>query len=208
MVNAMQSTLNKPNYISIYLTNTFTPELERIRIEGFGERYGTELTDDADAHSYYVVIKHEQRIIATVRITPRIYSILDTWFKRKFPYPINPHTAELTRGVVHKNYQGFGFYKLMISTALISYPQLGFNTAVCAARIDLNQLSFLNTLGFTELGQTINIKSKSKVVILQPFFLNIHENLYNIREIYKTTLKQLRIKGIEVETDEKVALVY
>ncbi len=202
----MQNTLNELNCISISLTNTFTTELECIRIGGFGERYGTNLTDDADSHSYYIIIQHEQRIIATVRITPRIHSILDQWFGGKFPHPNNPYTAELTRGVVHNNYQGFGFYKLLMSKALISYPQLGFNTAVCAARIDLPQLPFLHALGFTELGQTTNITSKSKLVTLQPLVLNINENLNKIKDIYQTTLKQLRSKGIEVKAEKQVAL--
>lgn len=197
----MKNALNKHHYISISLTNTFSPELESIRLAGFSERYGSNLRDDADSHSHYIMIQLEQRIIAAVRITPNVNSILQQWFNGNFPHPNNPYTAELTRGVVHNNYNGLGLYKLIMSKALICYPQLGFNTAVCAARIDLPQLSFLHKLGFIELGQTINITSKSNLVTLQPLVLNINEKLGNIKEIYQSTLKQLKSKGIELKAE-------
>lgn len=175
--------------ISINLESHFTLELAQLRNAGFTAEQSL-LEDPFDKHSQFIVLRERQKAIGAVRIGSSQHSALQYWSKQQFPLEASPTTAELTRGVVAKAYQGHGLFRLLILKTLLSLPSLGFQQANAAA--EPYMLRFYQEFGFEPIGKLQPFSIRGWTPMVQPIQITLTEELIaNLSAKYQQHVKHL-----------------
>ena len=161
--------------VNVEVRENFTAEMDRLRRQySDGAWPGGVSVDEFDRVSVHVTATVNGQVAGMVRITRRPPSVLSAWATDPHCLPAGDDIAEVTRGVVGREWRGMGLYKLLMAEATRYCHHWRVTRIVWAIEPDFRLRGYLEEIGFRAVGPPTwfhnppNGPSRCQVIVQEP----------------------------------------
>lgn len=165
------------NTINAFVVNTFSKELQELRSRYFPGPLAHS-ADAFDKRSEYMILEHNNSIIATGRITPNPGGPLISETNGAAPFRNLPDTVDLGKYLIVKEYQGIvGLYEMLCLAVNEYVLNSGYLFANAGIAVGNRLIRRLHPMGYKAIGDAVPIRlSNGNTANIIPLICDLKQN--------------------------------